>query len=155
MIKVMSKSEDDTISLAEKLGKHMFPGAVILLTGSLGAGKTVFVRGLARGLSSKGLVNSPSYTIMNIYEGALPLIHFDLYRISDEDEFHAIGADEYLGGENVCAIEWHKHAGNALGGDCLEVVIDDSGENTREITLKPKGSKTRKWLSSIKHDINS
>ena len=125
-----------------------------MLFGDLGAGKTVFVRGLARGLSSKGLVNSPSYTIMNIYEGRLPLIHFDLYRIADEDEFYAIGADEYLGGDNVCAIEWPEHAANALGGYHLEVIIKDLGGDMREIALRPKGKKHRDWLNGIKNDIN-
>ena len=154
MLKFVSKSEDETLRLAEKIGAGLFPGAVILLTGSLGAGKTVFVRGLARGLESKSLVKSPSYTIINIYEGALPLIHFDLYRIEGADEFYAIGADEYLNGENVCAIEWPRHAQNAFGADYLEVVIDDMGGDTREIKLHPKGKKTRKWLQSIKDDID-
>ena len=141
--------------LAEKIGEKLFPGAVILLTGDLGAGKNGFcARYSARALKTHGLVNSPSYTIMNIYDGALPLVHFDLYRITDTDEFYAIGADEYLGGDNVCAIEWPEHAENALGEEYLEAVIKDMGGDTREITLRPKGKSTRKWLISIKDDIN-
>ena len=154
MHKIISKSENDTLRLAEKIGKRIFPGAIILLAGDLGVGKTVFVKGLARGLSSKGLVNSPSYTIMNIYEGRLPLIHFDLYRITDGDEFRAIGADEYLSGDNVCAVEWPEHAVDALGKNHLEVIIADLGGEMREITLKPKGKRHKKWLAGIKNDID-
>ena len=155
MIKVISKNENYTIKLAEKIGKLIFPGAILLLTGDLGAGKTVFVRGLAKGINSKSLVKSPSYTIMNIYDGKLPLIHFDLYRLESAEEFYEIGADEYLGGENACAIEWHQNAKEALGNDYLEVIINDLGENVREIILKPKGLKHESWINGIKNDINS
>jgi len=154
MIKVISESENETMLLAKKIGKRIFSGAVMLLTGDLGAGKTVFVRGLAQGLDSKGLVKSPSYTIMNIYEGTLPLIHFDLYRLNNEDEFYAIGADEYIGANNVCAVEWHMNAKGAFGNDFLEVKICDIGENIREITLRPEGKKYIEWLESIENDIN-
>ncbi len=154
MIKVISQNENETLKLAEKIGRLIFPSAVILLTGDLGAGKTVFVRGLAEGLGSKDLVKSPSYTIMNIYRGKIPLMHFDLYRLDGADEFYEIGGDEYLSADNVCAVEWHQNASDAFIGNNLEVIINDSGENLREISLIPSGQKYEDWLDSIKNDIN-
>lgn len=155
MIKYLSKDTKDTLTLASKLGESVFEGAVILLTGDLGAGKTVFVKGLAQGLEYKGLVKSPTYTIMNIYQGDLPLIHFDLYRLQSDEEFYEIGADEYLRADNVCAIEWYVNAENAMGDEYLEVTIKDIGDNDREITLRASGDKYEKWLETIKDDINS
>ncbi len=149
MINYISKSENDTIALAEKLGKCIFANAVILLTGDLGAGKTVFVKGLARGMGYDDLVKSPTYNIMNIYNSTLPLIHFDLYRINNTDEFYEIGADEYIGADNVCAVEWHEHAKDALGDEYIEVEILDEGENERKIIISAHGKKHTKWLDSL------
>ncbi len=154
MIKVISKNENETLKLAEKIGRLIFPSAVVLLTGELGAGKTVFVRGLAQGLISDDLVKSPSYTIMNIYRGKIPLMHFDLYRLENADEFYEIGGDEYLYSDNVCAIEWHQNAAEAFEDNNLEVVIKDTGESIREISLIPSGKKYEDWLANIKNDIN-
>ena len=119
MISRISKSEEETIALAKKLGNSIFLGAIVLLTGNLGAGKTVFVKGLAQGMGYCGLVKSPKYNIMNIYEGTINLVHFDLYRIKTVQEFYEIGAYEYIGAENVCAIEWHEHAKDALGAEFI------------------------------------
>ncbi|MCK5129901.1 MAG: tRNA (adenosine(37)-N6)-threonylcarbamoyltransferase complex ATPase subunit type 1 TsaE [Clostridiales bacterium] len=154
MIEFTSKSEIQTLNLAQQLGKHAFPGAVVLLTGNLGAGKTVFAKGLAQGLGFDGLVKSPTYNIMNIYQGTLPLIHFDLYRLNGVDDFHGIGGEEYIGSQNVCAIEWHEHAQGAFGDEYLEVEIGDIEENERTINLIAKGIKHEEWLDSI-HDINN
>lgn len=155
MIKLVSKSENETKRLAEKIGSRLFAGAVLLLTGDLGAGKTVFVRGLARGMGVSGLVKSPSYNIMNIYEGPLPLIHFDLYRLCDTEEFYAIGADEYVGAYNVCAVEWHQHAKEAFEKEFIEVKISDAGDDIREIEILASGAKHENWLENAKNDINS
>ena len=154
MIKYLSKNEEDTLKIALQLGKNAFSGAVVLLTGDLGAGKTVFVKGLAHGLGYNGLVKSPTYNIMNIYDGALPLIHFDLYRIANVDEFYEIGGEEYLNNSNICAIEWHEHAKGALGAEFLEVILIDEGENERTIKLVAMGMKHKKWLDTI-NDINN
>ncbi len=154
MMKFFTKSENETLKLAENIGRLIFPGAILLLSGNLGAGKTVFVKGLAKGMNCKDLVKSPSYTIMNIYDGILPLIHFDLYRFDCADDFYEIGGEEYLGGENVCAIEWHQKAKEALGANYLEIIINDLGEDLREMFFKPSGQKHESWLNGVKDDIN-
>lgn len=155
MIEYLSKSEDDTLAFAGKIGSELFCGAIILLTGNLGAGKTVFVKGLAKGLGYEGLVKSPSYTIMNIYEANIPLIHFDLYRLNNSDEFFEIGGDEYLGGKNICAVEWHSNAKDAFSDNFIEVIIRDIDDKKRLITVLAQGMKHKKWLESIKDDFNS
>ena len=102
-----SFSPDDTYEFAYKLGEKLKPGTVIALNGDLGAGKTLFTGGLAAGLGIRDNVNSPTYTIMQIYDnGRLPLYHFDVYRIEDPDEMMETGLDDYLFGDGVCVIEW-------------------------------------------------
>ncbi len=156
MMKMTTKTENETLRLAERIGSRLFPGAVILLNGGLGAGKTVFVKGLARGLDIQSLVKSPTYTIIDVYQDArLPLVHFDLYRLSDSDEFYAIGADEYIGADNVCAIEWPSNIGDVFGTDYIDVTIRDIGDDVREITFSPIGAKHITWFESIKNDIDS
>ena len=156
MIKIITKTENETLRLAEKIGSRLFPGAVILLNGGLGAGKTVFVKGLARGLGIQSLVKSPTYTIIDMYESArLPLVHFDLYRLSEPDEFYAIGADEYIGGYNVCAVEWPANIGDVFGAEYIDIAIRDVGGDVREILFSPSGKKHESWFESIKNDIDS
>ena len=120
----------DTYELGEKIGQMAKPGMVISLTGDLGVGKTVFTQGLAKGLGIEEPVNSPTFTIVQVYEeGRLPLYHFDVYRIGDIEEMDEIGYEDYFYGEGVCLIEWadlireilpeqmcrHSHAGKAEG----------------------------------------
>ncbi|MFI5324297.1 MAG: tRNA (adenosine(37)-N6)-threonylcarbamoyltransferase complex ATPase subunit type 1 TsaE, partial [Thermodesulfobacteriota bacterium] len=97
---------EETIKLGEIIGKSLEPGSIIALRGGLGAGKTVLVKGIARSLGIEDEPVSPTFVIMNAYEGRIPLYHFDLYRISDADELIGIGYDEFLFGEGVSAVEW-------------------------------------------------
>jgi len=102
-----SFNEKDTYELGLKLGKECEPGQVYTLIGDLGVGKTVFVQGFAKGIGTEEYVNSPTFTIVQIYDdGRLPLYHFDVYRIEDEEEMYEVGFDEYLYGDGVCLIEW-------------------------------------------------
>ena len=106
-----SNSEAETEELGNRLAQVLVPGSVVAFTGDLGAGKTAFVRGLARGLGITQRVTSPTYTIANEYEGGrLPLFHFDLYRLSGEDELYEIGWEDYLARGGVCALEWSERA---------------------------------------------
>ena len=155
MVEFISKCENDTYVFAKRLGSTVFEGCIFLLTGSLGAGKTVFVKGLAKGLGYSGLVKSPTYTIMNTYKGRLPIVHFDLYRLENVDDFYDIGGDAYLGADNVCAVEWHTHAHDAMGDDFIEVNIEDLGDSIRSITLKASGAKHTAWLEGIQDDFNN
>ena len=104
-----SMSEKDTFEFGKKLGEKATAGQIICLDGDLGVGKTVFTQGFAKGLGIEDSVNSPTFTIIQIYdEGILPLYHFDVYRIGEPEEMYEIGYEEYFFGEGVCLIEWTK-----------------------------------------------
>ncbi len=130
----ISKSENDTERFGQSLAERLSPGAVIALRGDLGAGKTAFVRGLARGLGIDARVTSPTFAVVNEYPGETPLFHFDLYRLSDEDELYDIGWDDYLTRGGVCAVEWSEIAPGAFPEDTITVTIERIDENTRRIT---------------------
>ncbi len=101
-----SNSAKDTKNIARAMAKRLEPGDVLCIYGDLGAGKTAFTQGLAAGLGVEGIVSSPTFTIVNCYEGRLPLYHFDTYRIADCDEMDDIGYEEYVYGDGVTVIEW-------------------------------------------------
>ncbi len=105
---MISRDVDQTEKLGEELGKTISAGTVVWLYGDLGAGKTAFVRGLARGLGVEGRVTSPTFALVNEYEGRLPLFHFDLYRLGGEEDLFELGWDDYLSRGGVCAVEWSQ-----------------------------------------------
>ena len=110
------------------------------LVGDLGAGKSEFSRGVARGLGITGPVPSPSFTILNTYDGAEKLYHFDWYRIADPQELYDIGLDEFVGGDGVALIEWSERAEECVPETHLQVRIDKVDEENRRITLTPMGA---------------
>ena len=125
---------EETEELGRRLGRRLGPGSVVAFTGDLGAGKTAFTRGLARGLGIKERVTSPTFTIVNEYEGGrVPLFHFDLYRLGSAEELFDIGWEDYLAREGVCAVEWSENAAGALEPDTVRVDIrrGDGGEQRR------------------------
>lgn len=130
MSRVMeSNSEQETRAIAREIATACKPGTVVLLHGDLGVGKTVFTKGFAEGLGVAEPVNSPTFTIMQIYEsGRLPLYHFDVYRISDIEEMDEIGYEDYVYGNGVCLIEWAELVQEILPVDCLEVTIEKEPE---------------------------
>ncbi len=131
-----TNSPEETERLGEALGKRLSGGEIIAYLGDLGAGKTAFTRGLARGLGISQRVSSPTYTIVNEYEGGrVPLFHFDMYRLSDADELFDIGWEDYLLRGGVCAVEWSEKVLPAMEG-AIFVSIEKSSENSRKITLK-------------------
>lgn len=114
----------ETEELGERLGRVLNAGSVIAYTGDLGAGKTAFTRGLARGLAIDGPVTSPTFTIVNEYEGGrLPLFHFDMYRLGSSDDLFDIGWEDYLVRGGVCAVEWSENVLDGLEADCIRVDI--------------------------------
>ena len=130
--------EEQTEALGFRLGQLIQPGAVIAYTGDLGAGKTAFTRGLARGLGIPDRVTSPTFTIVNEYEGGrLPLFHFDMYRLGSADELFDIGWEDYLARGGVCAVEWSEQVSGAVPEDAVLVdIARGEGENDRIITIK-------------------
>ena len=132
----LSKSEQDTIEFASKLCLDFKGGEVILLNGDLGAGKTVFAKGLASGLGNQSVITSPTFTIMNMYKGRLNFYHFDMYRIEDESELVELGFGEYIGANDaVCAIEWSSRVPSLLPSNCITVEITKIDDETRLIKV--------------------
>ncbi len=135
----LSHSESETEALGRRLADRLSPGAVIACRGGLGMGKTAFVRGLAQGLGYPGRVTSPTFTIVNEYEGGrLPLFHFDMYRLGGAGELFDIGWDDYLDRGGVCAVEWSELVAGALPPETLTVSLSRCPEDDclRAITLE-------------------
>ena len=134
----LSSSPEETEAIGARLARVLSPGDVVAFSGDLGAGKTAFVRGLARGLEISGRVTSPTFTIVNEYEGGrLPLFHFDLYRLGSADELFDIGWEDYLARGGVCAVEWSERMEELLEPDAIQVDIRRGMEDgQRIITVK-------------------
>ena len=144
----LSRSEAETEALGARLAAVLTPGAVVAYRGGLGMGKTAFTRGLAKGLGYGGRVTSPTFTIVNEYEGGrLPLFHFDMYRLRSADDLFDIGWEDYLERGGVCAVEWSENVEEALespvrvtirhaaqGPDCREITIE-GGEQLADLSL--------------------
>ena len=137
-----STGERETRELGEKLGKNAAPGQVYILLGDLGVGKTVFIQGFAKGLGIAEHVNSPTFTILQIYEeGRLPFYHFDAYRIGDVEEMEEIGYEDCFYGEGVCLIEWGNLIEEILPEHYTEIIIEkdlEKGFDYRKITITEK-----------------
>ena len=132
----ITHSPEETEKIGEALAKSLQPGTILAYRGDLGAGKTAFTRGLARGLGCKETVTSPTYTIVNEYLGGrLPLFHFDMYRLASSDDLWDIGWEDYLDREGVCAVEWSENVQDAME-DAITVTIEKLGETTRQITIE-------------------
>jgi tRNA threonylcarbamoyladenosine biosynthesis protein TsaE len=134
-----TNSPDETEGLGRSLAERLKPGDVVALTGELGSGKTRFVQGIARGLDIKGYVKSPSFTIVNVYEGGrLPLYHIDLYRIATGGELEGLGLEEYIYGDGVSVIEWADRAMDMLPEGAIIIKFSYKGECEREIEIEER-----------------
>ena len=136
-MELLSHSPEDTEDIGARLAEQLQPGAVVAFTGDLGAGKTAFTRGLARGLGIPDRITSPTFTIVNEYEGGrLPLFHFDMYRLGSADELFDIGWEDYLRRGGVCAVEWSENIADALEEDAVRVDIRrGASDQERVITI--------------------
>ncbi len=131
----LTESPEQTEAVGAALGRSVAPGTVIAYRGDLGAGKTAFTRGLARGLGCRETVTSPTYTIVNEYlTGRIPLFHFDMYRLHSSDELFDIGWEDYLERGGVCAVEWSENVADAME-DAVWVTIERTGDTSRRITV--------------------
>lgn len=134
-----SYKEEDTFEIGRELGEKAKPGQVICLFGDLGAGKTVFTKGFAKGLGIDDHINSPTFTILQVYdEGRIPLYHFDVYRIADVEEMYEIGYEDYFYGNGVCLIEWANIIEEILPTERITIHIEkdlDKGFDYRKITV--------------------
>ena len=142
-MEILSNSERETELAGKQLARRLRPGAVVALYGDLGMGKTAFVRGMAEGLGLAARVNSPTFTIVNEYDGAVPLFHFDMYRLSSADELFEIGWEDYLDRGGVCAVEWSENVPGAFPEDTVFVTISRLGDTRRRIEIRfPEEDKT-------------
>lgn len=135
MLTITTNSESETEKLGESFAATLPDGSVVAMYGELGAGKTAFVRGMARGMGIDCRVSSPTFTIVNEYEGPRTLIHFDMYRLSSPDELFDIGWDDYLKRNAVCAVEWSEKVEDAFFGDEITVRFEKLSDHSRRITI--------------------
>ena len=135
-MEILTHTVDETELAGQALAKTLVSGTVVALFGDLGAGKTAFVRGMAKGLDSTSRVTSPTFTIVNEYSGKLELFHFDMYRLGNSEELFDIGWEDYLGRGGVCVVEWSENVSDAFDGREIKVTIDKLSDTDRKITLE-------------------
>jgi tRNA threonylcarbamoyladenosine biosynthesis protein TsaE len=149
---VLSRSPRQTRSWGTRLGKLLESGEIIGLVGELGTGKTCFVRGVAEGLEvgREAWIRSPTFTLINEYQGRLPVYHIDLYRIGTRDELESLDLREYLYSDGVSLVEWFEHLPAGEVDDCLEVKFAYANGNQRELTLVPHGKRYEEIVEALK-----
>jgi tRNA threonylcarbamoyladenosine biosynthesis protein TsaE len=152
MIKIETHSFEETVELGKKLGSILKSGDIICLSGDLGTGKTALTNGIAKFLGINSYITSPTFTLVNEYEGTLPLYHFDVYRISDPDEMFDIGFEEYINGRGVTIIEWGEQIKEILPEEIIKVNIKknlNKGLDIREISIDFVGKKYSGYQDKI------
>jgi tRNA threonylcarbamoyladenosine biosynthesis protein TsaE len=148
-LELVTRSPEETLALGRQLGELASPGDVLLLSGSLGAGKTCLTQGIARGLGIAGCTPSPTFVLVRQSAGRLPLYHIDLYRLDDIEEITGLGLDDYLYGSGVCVIEWAEKGISLLPPEHLWIDIAYAGESRRHFTFKPRGRRYCQLLAGI------
>lgn len=153
-IKIFTKNEEETIDLGKKIAKYLFKGSIITLTGDLGAGKTTFVKGVAKGIGIKHEVSSPTFNILKCYyNDYLNMYHIDAYRLEDvQDENKNIGLEEVIEGEGVTLIEWPMFIKNLISSDILNINILLLENNVREISISSSANKYLNLMNSLKEE---
>lgn len=145
---IKTHNPEETLSISERLGKMVQAKDTIILEGDLGAGKTTFTKGLAKGLGVKRVVNSPTFNIIKEYKGRIPLYHMDVYRLQDSEE--DLGFDEYFDGEGVCVVEWAHLIEPQLPEELLKITIRRLGDTERKIVLEPIGERYIELCKELK-----
>lgn len=148
MVKIYLENEEQTKEIGYKLGQLLTPKSVVCLIGDLGAGKTTMTQSLAKALEVDDYITSPTFNIVNEYEGRMPLYHFDVYRIGSSDEMYDIGFDEYIDGDGVCMIEWANLIEDILPNEYLYIEMNYK-ETGREMILTPKGEKYEEIVKEL------
>lgn len=148
MTKIYLENEEQTREIGYKLGQLLTPKSVVCLIGDLGAGKTTMTQSLAKSLEVDDYITSPTFTIVNEYEGKMPLYHFDVYRIGSSEEMYDIGFDEYINGDGVCIIEWANLIEDILPDEYLYIEMNYK-ETGREMILTPRGEKYEEIVKEL------
>lgn len=148
----ISNSPHETLKLGIQIGRSLCGGEIILLSGDLGAGKTLLTKGIAEGIGTEGstTVVSPSFTLVNIYKARLDIVHVDLYRL-DSDEVYELGLEDFMDKDHIMVVEWAERAREFFQGTILEVFIEYLGEQTRKISLDTMHSRYKDLLKNFIH----
>lgn len=144
-----SNSPEETMKYGEILGRMAQPGDVFCLNGELGAGKSVFARGVAAGLGITGRVASPTFTLINEHQGRLPFYHMDVYRLGSPEEMYDLGYEEYFYGSGITLVEWAGLVDDVLPADRLDINISGAGEGGRLLELIPRGNRYRRLAEEL------
>jgi len=151
MQEFISKDPKETIRFAQRLAQRFKSGDIVCFFGDLGSGKTTFIKGIAKGLKISPIkVSSPTFVLMNIYEGRLPLFHFDLYRLESAQEISSIGYDEFLYNHGISVIEWADRLGTFMPEEYLRVDLKHKSIDQRIIKLSAKGSRYQDIVKKMK-----
>lgn len=145
--RIFINNSDEIMELGKQIGNLAFPNMVITMSGDLGAGKTTMTKGIALGLEIKEIVNSPTFTIMKIYQGRMTLYHLDVYRINDP--YSDFELEEYFENNGLCVIEWANQIKPILPDELFEIEIKDLGDNKREVILKSDSEKYIKIIQEV------
>ncbi len=157
----MTETEDDIClrissparmrNIGEKLGKMLEGGSLILLTGPLGSGKTTLTQGIAKGLQSRDVINSPTFTLLKEHTtGRIPLFHFDFYRVDDQSEVWSLGFADYFSGQGVCVIEWAERTPDIWGDEWLWISIEQTLHKERIARLRASGARSAMYAQKLK-----
>jgi tRNA threonylcarbamoyladenosine biosynthesis protein TsaE len=140
-----------TQALGRRLGHLLFPGAVVALIGQLGAGKTHLTRAIAEGLGvpDSRIVTSPTFVLIQEYQGRVPIYHFDAYRLAAEAELGELGTEEYFEGDGVCLVEWADRVSGALPAEHLRIALEVLGETARRATLEGRGERYKEVVRAL------
>lgn len=149
---IASRSAEETRALGRRLGALLEPGDVVLLSGELGAGKTVFVQGMANGLGFDGTVSSKSFVLLGQYAGRITLFHADLYRLDDPEMVDDLALDELVT-EGAVAVEWPERADSRLPEERLLIRFEIDGVETRTLTVEPSGERARRLARALAEEI--
>lgn len=151
MAVIKTSSAEETVRVGQALGTILRAGDVICLNGDLGAGKTRFAQGVACGLNIDGAVTSPTFTLINEYQGRLPFYHMDVYRLAGPIELEDLGYEEYFYGDGVSLVEWAERVNELLPEERLDITINrcPEGEDLREITTTPQGERYRQLVEEL------
>lgn len=152
---IRTNSAEETITLGEKLGAKLAAGDVIALFGDLGAGKTTFTKGIARGMNLSADIHSPTFTLIHEHPGAIPLYHIDLYRLTHEEEAEGIGIEEYIYGDGVTIIEWADRMKSMLPKGRLDIELKMKGDTERELTFETDSPRLSAIIEELVNDANT
>jgi len=154
MVEMVSPTPQHTERIGSVLGKMLEGGEIIALSGELGSGKTTLVRGIAHGMGfNRDEIASPSFTLINEYDGPLPLFHIDLYRLEGERDLYEIGYEEYVGGNGAVVIEWADKVPQAVPKECLWITLKYLDDKRREIVMWAEGEKYDKLIEELKRKL--